>query len=174
MAFTKEQHSISVVSYEEGDMMDYSREGDGDGDEYDDEVLTLSDDELRALMIEADQSLQRAQDLQRAALLHLYHSDSSAATAAIASSTTTTTTSTLDESILSSATTLGEGSLFRLATALSYYKESTVHMTRYQQLQNKIARSSESSSRSAVLLNPNSSSRWNESSRTTFQPATTN
>jgi hypothetical protein len=117
------------------------------------EELPLSDDALRALMSEADHSLQRAHELQRAALWHVYHSDSSASadpmtTATSLSeerkgsmvSTTSTSTGAVDtDLLLSTATTLGEGTLFRLATALSYYKESTVHMERYQSLQARIA-----------------------------------
>jgi hypothetical protein len=115
------------------------------------EELPLSDDALRALMSEADHSLQRAQELQQAALWHVYHSDNSAApvTAATSSSkerkgsvvsTTSTTTGALDtDLLLSTTTTMCEGTLFRLATALSYYKESRVHMERYQSLQARIA-----------------------------------
>jgi hypothetical protein len=123
-------------------------------------VMPLSDDDLRALMDEADYSLKRAQELQRAALLHLYHSNAtppqqqqpSSSSVPIVSPTTTRTILNLHDGSLSTdessttTTALGEGSLFRLATALSYHKESTVHMTRFQRLQAQIDNGRESRS----------------------------
>jgi hypothetical protein len=138
------------------------------------EELPLSDDALRALMNEADHSLQLAQELQRAALWHVYHSDASAAprtTATTSSSderkgsmvsTTSTTADTLDtDLLLSTTTTLGEGTLFRLATALSYYKESTVHMERYQSLQARIASQDGGSASGTGSNQGNVVHRWN-------------
>jgi hypothetical protein len=143
------QHRLPLVQYQNDEMMSMD---DSSSMSVEELVVPLTDDDLRALMDEADYSLKRAQELQRAALLHLYHSNAtppiqqqSSSSVPIVSPTTTRTvlnvhgaSHSVEEPSTTTTTALGEGSLFRLATALSYHKESTVHMTRFQRLQAQI------------------------------------
>jgi hypothetical protein len=145
------QHRLPLVQYQNDEMMSMDDSSSSMHTE-EDLVVPLTDDDLRALMDEADYSLKRAQELQRAALLHLYHSNAtppqqeqSSSSVPIVSPTTTRTVLKLhnaslstNESSTSTTAALGEGSLFRLATALSYHKESMIHMTRFQRLQAQI------------------------------------